>query len=314
MIHKINFRHKIYMLLSFMMLGVTMQAQSQTAEIKGQVVNEKGDPIPFVNIYSADEKVGASSDIDGYYELKLSAGEHLLTISSQGFRSQKLNVTLKEQEILTKNMTLIEDVLGLDEIVVTATRNRVQRRKTPVVVSTVSPRLLTATQSISMAEGLNYSPGLRVETNCQNCGFTQVRLNGLDGGYTQILMNSRPVFSSLLGVYGLEQIPTTIIDRVEVVRSGGSALFGSNAIAGTVNVITKDPVLNTWEIGSNLSYIDGKSFDRVLNFNTSNVADDLKSGVTFSVATEIVKLMMLTVMALQKWLNSRITRLAQKHF
>ncbi|WP_238141054.1 TonB-dependent receptor [Psychroflexus sp. S27] len=281
MIHKINFRHKIYMLLSFMMLGVTMQAQSQTAEMKGQVVNEKGDPIPFVNIYSADEKVGTSSDIDGYYELKLSAGEHLLTISSQGFRSQKLNVTLKEQEILTKNMTLIEDVLGLDEIVVTATRNRVQRRKTPVVVSTVSPRLLTATQSISMAEGLNYSPGLRVETNCQNCGFTQVRLNGLDGGYTQILMNSRPVFSSLLGVYGLEQIPTTIIDRVEVVRSGGSALFGSNAIAGTVNVITKDPVLNTWEIGSNLSYIDGKSFDRVLNFNTSNVADDLKSGVTF---------------------------------
>ncbi|MGD1947880.1 MAG: TonB-dependent receptor plug domain-containing protein [Croceivirga sp.] len=127
---------------------------------------------------------------------------------------------------------------------------------------------------------MNFAPGVRVETNCQNCGFTQVRLNGLDGAYTQILLNSRPIFSSLLGVYGLEQIPTNIIDRVEVVRSGGSALYGSNAIAGTVNIITKDPILNTWEIGSNLAVIRGEALDRIVNFNSSIVADDLKSGVT----------------------------------
>ena len=119
-----------------------------------------------------------------------------------------------------------------------------------------------------------------METNCQNCGFTQVRLNGLEGAYTQILLNSRPVFSSLLGVYGLEQIPTNTIERVEVVRSGGSALYGSNAIAGTVNVITRDPILNTWEIGTNLALIGWEQPDRVLNFNTSVVADDLKSGMT----------------------------------
>ena len=67
------------------------------------------------------------------------------------------------------NFELFEDLLGLDEVVVSATRNRVERRKTPVVVSTLKPRLLTATQSISMADGLNYAPGVRVETNCQNC-------------------------------------------------------------------------------------------------------------------------------------------------
>jgi outer membrane receptor for ferrienterochelin and colicins len=176
---------------------------------------------------------------------------------------------------------LIEDLFGLDEVVVSATRNRVNKKEAPIIVNTLGSKLINATQALAVSESLNYSPGVRVENNCQNCGFTQVRLNGLDGSYSQILVNSRAVFSALSSVYGLEQIPTQIIDRVEIVRSGGSALFGSNAIAGTVNIITKDPVLNTWEVGSYLGLIDGDTPDRVLNFNASIVADDLKSGATF---------------------------------
>ena len=75
----------------------------------------------------------------------------------------------------------------------------------------------------TLADGLDFQPGVRVENDCQNCGFTQVRINGLDGHYSQILMNSRPVFSALAGVYGLEHIPANMIDRVEVMRGGGSA-------------------------------------------------------------------------------------------
>jgi outer membrane receptor for ferrienterochelin and colicins len=131
-----------------------------------------------------------------------------------------------------------------------------------------------------LADGLNYQPGVRVETNCQNCGFIQVRLNGLEGQYTQILVNSRPVFSALNGVYGLEQIPVNIIDRVEVVRSGGSALFGSNAIAGTINIITKEPVNDSWEISTNFGITDGTALDRNINLNTSLVSEDLRSGIT----------------------------------
>jgi outer membrane receptor for ferrienterochelin and colicins len=93
-------------------------------------------------------------------------------------------------------------------------------------------------------------------------------------------VNSKPVFSALNGVYGLEQIPVSIIDRVEVVRSGGSALFGSNAIAGTINVITKEPVNNSWEINSSLAHIDGTAADRNVNVNASIVSEDLTSGVT----------------------------------
>src|SRR5690606_18508471 len=140
-------------------------------------------------------------------------------------------------------------------------RYGMERKKAPVIVSVLTPKVCTAPQSVAMSETLNYQPGVRVEKNCQNCGFTQVRLNGLEGAYSQILINSRAVFSALSSVYGLDQIPTSMVDRIEVVRSGGSALFGSNAIAGTINVITKDPVENNWQVGSTNSFINGSTWD-----------------------------------------------------
>lgn len=268
---------KLITLFTLLLLQVFNYTFGQT--ISGKVTSAS-EPVPFAFVYVKGGNNGTNTDENGNYILSLSEGKKTLVVSSQGFRTTSKEITVISNQKNTVNFELIEDVLGLDEVVVSATRNRVERKKTPVVVSTIKPRLLTATQSASMADGLNYAPGIRIETNCQNCGFTQVRLNGLDGGYTQILLNSRPVFTSLFGVYGLEQIPTNIIERIEVVRSGGSALYGSNAIAGTVNVITKDPILNTWEVGSNFGWVDGKALDRSLTFNTSVVADDLKSGIS----------------------------------
>ncbi|KAA1244723.1 TonB-dependent receptor [Aquimarina sp. RZ0] len=271
---------KIFIKLFLLLTVFKVHAQHDYVIIKGKVMS--GDhTVPFASVFVKNGSHGTTTNVKGIYELKLvKADQYIITVSSQGFRTISKTIQYTDQQVIDLDFTLIEDALGLDEVVVSATRNRVERKNTPVIVSTLKPRLLTATQSISLADGLNYAPGVRVETNCQNCGFTQVRLNGLDGGYTQILVNSRPIFSSLLGVYGLEQIPTNIIERVEVVRSGGSALFGSNAIAGTVNVITKDPILNTWEIGTNFSLVNGEVPDRNITFNTSVVADDLTSGVT----------------------------------
>ena len=272
---------KIYhFILFFSCLLLFQQALwSQEPVLRGTVRDDNG-PVAFASVFVRNAPYGTTTNESGSYRLAISPGKHILVVRSQGYRTATKTVQVGTGETIVADFKLVQDALGLDEVVISATRNRVERKSAPVVVSTIKPRLLTATQSISLADGLSFAPGVRVETNCQNCGFTQVRLNGLEGAYTQILLNSRPVFSSLLGVYGLEQIPTNIIERVEVVRSGGSALYGSNAIAGTVNVITRDPILNTWEIGSNLALIDGEQADRVLNFNTSIVADDLKSGMT----------------------------------
>src|SRR5690606_22352916 len=173
------------------------------------------------------------------------------------------------------------DNLNINEVVVSATRYGLDRREAPVVVNILGPKLFNATQSVAMSETLAYQPGVRVENNCQNCGYSQVRLNGLEGAYSQILINSRSVFSALNSVYGLDQIPTSMIDRIEVVRSGGSAVFGANAIAGTINIITKDPIENDWQIKSTNSITGGSSWDNTLDFNSSYVDKDLMSGVTF---------------------------------
>jgi len=120
---------------------------------------------------------------------------------------------------------------------------------------------------------------LRVENNCQNCGFPQVRINGLEGPYSQILINSRPVISALSGVYGLEQIPVNMIDRVEVVRGGGSALFGANAVGGTINIITKDPINNSFQVSSTMSNMNGKVWEQYMGANASLVSKDNVYGI-----------------------------------
>ncbi|MDR5591461.1 TonB-dependent receptor [Christiangramia sp. SM2212] len=252
---------------------------AQNVEIKGDVTDGER-PIPFANIFISGTTKGTSADIDGKFSIELTEKLTELTVQAIGFKTRKLQINKADYIEFPLHITLEEDALGLDQVVVSATRNRIDLKEAPVIVNVLNSKLFNATQSVSVAETLNFQPGVRVETNCQNCGFTQVRLNGLDGSYTQVLINSRSVFSALNSVYGLEQIPTSILDRVEVVRSGGSALFGSNAIAGTVNIITKEPVLNIWNINNNISFIDGKIPDRSLNIAGSVVSEDLNSGIT----------------------------------
>lgn len=133
--------------------------------------------------------------------------------------------------------------------------------------------------------------------NCQNCGFQQVRINGLDGPYTQILIDSRPIFSALAGVYGLEQIPANMIERVEVMRGGGSALFGSSAIAGTINIITKEPVRNSGQLTHTLTGIGGtSSWDNNTTLNASLVTDNHKAGLYILDRTEKEAVMTVTEM------------------
>ncbi len=179
-----------------------------------------------------------------------------------------------------ENPDSLTDVFMLDQFVVTSSKSEVKRRESPSLVNVMTGKLLTSVGACSLADGLDFQPGVRVENDCQNCGFTQVRINGLDGHYSQILMNSRPVFSALTGVYGLEQIPANMIDRIEVMRGGGSALFGSSAIGGTINIITRDPRENSSKISHTLTSIGPSgSLDNNTTLNASVVTDNDKAGI-----------------------------------
>ncbi|MEM7657613.1 MAG: TonB-dependent receptor, partial [Bacteroidota bacterium] len=257
-------------------------AIAEKASLIGTISDDSGEPLGRATVLLDGTSFGTISEEDGTFLLAdIPVGTYELKVKYLGYVSASEIVAFEAGKTLERNFSLRKDALNLETVVVSGTRYEQDRVNNPVVVSVLNNKLLNATQSIAISEGLSFQPGVRVETNCQNCGFTQIRLNGLEGAYSQILINSRPIFSALNSVYGLDQIPTNIVERIEVVRSGGSALYGSNAIGGTINIITREPVENSWEIRSNTALVGGQALDQTVNINGSIVNESLTSGVTF---------------------------------
>lgn len=271
------------LLLSLMAIGSAFaQAELTDANVVGHVIDKKtGEHLPYVTIRLTGTTYGTMTDATGHYFLKnVENGKYTIEASCIGYISQQYEVTIKSDITQEVNFLLVEDVMQLEQIVVTGNKGEVKRRNSSTLVNVLNAKTFDLVSACSLADGLNFQPGVRVENNCQNCGFTQVRINGLDGHYSQVLMNSRPVFSALAGVYGLEQIPANMIDRVEVMRGGGSALFGSSSIGGTINIITKDPIVNSAEVAHTLTSIGmTDAIDNNTTVNASVTTDNRRLGL-----------------------------------
>ncbi len=273
----------IHILLACLTASVLpLAAQNRSdANITGHVVKKGTDEhLPFITVHVKNTTISTSTDGTGHFYLKhLPVGELTLSASAIGYGTVEHTVKTEPNRLIEVNFELEEEVIGMDDIVVSASRNESNRRSSPTIVNVVSTKLFETTASHNLTESMNFQSGLRVENSCSNCGTTQLRINGLDGQYSQILIDSRPIFSSLAGVYGLEQLPVTMVERVEVIRGGGSALFGANAIGGVVNIITKEPIRNTLSIAHDTGLIGGKKTDLNTSLNASFVSDDYKAGV-----------------------------------
>lgn len=276
-------KHYIVMLV-LLCLGISSRAVTPAGEgnmISGYVI-EKGteENIPFATVQIVGGSGGTVSDEKGHFEFRnLPAGKYTLRVQAMGYKPLEKTISVGNTVTPDVYFSLEEESFMTDEVVVSANRNEVSRKMAPVVVNVMSTKLFETVNSTDLAKTLNFQSGLRVENNCQNCGFPQVRINGLEGPYSQILINSRPIISALSGVYGLEQIPVNMIERVEVVRGGGSALFGANAVGGTINIITKDPVSNSFQVATTLSNMNGKSWEQYMGGNASLVAKDNSYGI-----------------------------------
>lgn len=256
--------------------------KSTDANLFGHVVDrETHEHLPYATVAVTGTAFGTTTDASGHYFLKnLPEGELTLEVRALGYAVLEKKVTLERGQTLELNFEVVQSGISMDEVVVSASRSATLRREAPALVSVLDAALFEKTNASCLAQGLSFQPGVRVEDDCQNCGFAQVRINGLDGHYSQILVDSHPVFSALTGVYGLEQIPANMIERVEVLRGGGSALYGSSAIGGTINVITKEPSRNSAQLAHTLTSLGGSnSYDNNTMLNASLVTESGRAGL-----------------------------------
>ncbi len=253
---------------------------SQKGTVFGSVYIQ-GKPAEFVTIQIKGSTTGTVTDVNGSYVLEnIPYGIHTLKADMVGMESQEQEININANQSRIKiDFELQEVAISINEIVVTGTKTFKRKSETATIVNILDSKTLTNLQVCNLSDGLKFQPGLRVETDCQTCGYTQLRMNGLAGGYSQILINGRPIFSPLMSLYGMEQLPVNMIDRIEIVRGGGSSLYGSSAIAGTVNVITKIPKKSHYEISSTYQNTEGTN-DLILNGNTTWVNDAKNAGIS----------------------------------
>jgi len=242
-------------------------------------VQSNGEHIAFVGIFLDGSSIGTTTDATGHYLLtNLPVGQHTLIARALGYKAARQSVNILAGQSREVNFVLEEEHMHLNQVVVTGTKTFKRQTESPVIVNVLGSEALNLVQASNISEGLRFQPGLRVETDCQTCNYTQLRMNGLGGSYSQILINGRPIFSPLPGLYGMEQIPANMVERIEVVRGGGSALYGSSAIGGTVKILTRIPKESSYEFSALTQSTNGRSPDNILNGNITMLTHKRTAG------------------------------------
>ena len=213
---------------------------SQKNSVSGKVRAE-GEAIPFVNIYLKRTKLGTSTNENGFYKIKnIPDGKYTLVISSVGFKTKSVKVVFSGGKEIRRNFTLNE-TNSLDEIVVSGTLKPVTKANSPVPIEVYSKTFFKKNPNPSIFESLQNVNGVKPQLNCNVCNTGDIHINGLEGPYTFVLIDGMPIVSGLSTVYGLTGIPQALIERVEVVKGPASTLYGSEAVGGIINIITKKP-------------------------------------------------------------------------
>lgn len=233
-------------LLLFLTLVLTMTAMGQhhtDAMLFGHVkCKETGKHLPFATIRVKGTKIYGQCDGSGHFKMAhLPVGKQTIVATSVGYKPQEMVVMLECEKGTQAYFQLEEDNMNLSQVVVTGTRTKHFVKDVPIRTEVLTAEAVKNKNALNIFEALEGVPGVRVEQQCQACNFTMVRMQGLGAEHTQVLVDGQPIYSGLAGVYGLQQMGTNDVDRLEIVKGAGSALYGSSAVAGAINVITKEP-------------------------------------------------------------------------
>lgn len=178
----------------------------------------------------------------GFYKLEnVPSGSYKITINSNGFKTITQKITVLENENLNLDFELREDQNELNEVVVSGTLKPVKRLESAVPVEVYSPTFFKKNPTPSIYDALQNINGVRPQLNCGVCNTGDIHINGLEGPYTLVMIDGMPIVSSLSTVYGLSGIPNSLVERIEIVKGPASSLYGSEAVGGLINIITKNP-------------------------------------------------------------------------
>ncbi len=225
-----------YLIIFFLsILSFAVNAQNIIGKTKSD-----GSALPYVNIYLKGTQKGAVSNDDGSFKIKdVEAGTYTIIASFTGYQTQRKTINVSSNDI-TVDFNLPESEL-LDEVVVTGTLKAVSRLESPVPVEVYSPAFLKKNPTPNIFEALQNVNGVRPQINCNVCNTGDIHINGLEGPYTLVLIDGMPIVSGLSTVYGLSGIPNSLIEQIEIVKGPASSLYGSEAVGGLINIITKLP-------------------------------------------------------------------------
>ena len=224
--------------LFFLFFGFFTKAQS-LFEVNGTVFSE-GQPLAFSNVYLENSTTGTITNENGIFKLtNLKPGSYTLVASFTGYGTSRKRVKITNKNLQIK-FNLVEDN-SLQEVIITGTLKAVSRLESPVPVEVYSTTFLKKNPTPSVFEALNNVNGVRPQLNCNVCNTGDIHINGLEGPYTLVMIDGMPIVSGLSTVYGLSGIPNSLIEQIEIVKGPASSLYGSEALGGLINIITKLP-------------------------------------------------------------------------
>lgn len=223
----------------FILFIFSFYSYSQTT-ISGQI-SSNNESLPYATIYIKELKKGTTSNENGQFVFKdITNGTYTLQFSFTGYKPVRKLIIINNQPKIEVNCEL-QEANTLNEIVVTGTLKPVSRLETPVPVEVISASFLKQNPTSNVFDALQNVNGLRPQNNCNVCNTGDIRINGLDGPYTMVTIDGMPIVSALGTVYGLSGIPNSMIEKIEVVKGAASTLYGSEAVGGLINIITKKP-------------------------------------------------------------------------
>lgn len=209
--------------------------------LKGTVTTD-GKPVPFASVGFRDLKTGMVTNESGAFDLKdVPPGKHQLQVSAVGYVPYLQSVLVKSTGITEATIRLQATSSSLNEVVVSGTLRPVTKMESPVPVEVYSPAFFKKNPTPSIFDALQNVNGVRPQLNCNVCNTGDIHINGLEGPYTMVMIDGMPIVSALSTVYGLSGIPNSLVERVEIVKGPASTLYGSEAVAGLINIITKSP-------------------------------------------------------------------------